>query len=188
MGKPRGDIREKIFCLREEGLTYDEIASIVCCNKGTVCYHLNSTQKQKSQERQIRSRQKNHISGRIFCFKKPYQAKNRKGFLQNIRQKTRKFKTRGGEAVSNYDYGYKEVLEKLGDSPKCYLTGVPIDLSKSSTYSFDHIIPRSRGGNNSLENLGLCLREVNNAKSDMTPEEFISLCKKIVDYNNNQST
>ena len=76
----------------------------------------------------------------------------------------------------------EEFLEKTGDSPICYLTGQPIDISKPKSYQFDHKIPRSRGGDNSLDNLGLCVNRANRAKYDLTPEEFYYLCKDIVEY------
>ena len=74
-----------------------------------------------------------------------------------------------------------ELIEKLGDNPKCYLTGKEIDLSKSGSYSLDHIVPKSKGGENSLENCGLTCREANQAKSDLDLEEFVSLCQAVID-------
>jgi CRISPR/Cas system Type II protein with McrA/HNH and RuvC-like nuclease domain len=75
----------------------------------------------------------------------------------------------------------EELEQKLGDNPKCYLTGKEIDLSKSRSYSLDHIIPRSKGGDNSIDNCGLSCREANQAKSDLSLEDFISLCQSVVD-------
>ena len=76
----------------------------------------------------------------------------------------------------------EDVLKKFGENPVCYLTGQSIDLSKPSTYHLDHIIPRSRGGNNSLDNLGLCTKQANQAKTNMTPDELINLCKVILQH------
>lgn len=58
-----------------------------------------------------------------------------------------------------------------------------INIEETRSYHFDHIVPRSRGGNNSLENLGIATKEANNAKNDMTEEEFIDLCKRVLQNN-----
>jgi CRISPR/Cas system Type II protein with McrA/HNH and RuvC-like nuclease domain len=50
--------------------------------------------------------------------------------------------------------------------------GEPIDLQDMPRYSFDHIIPLSRGGESTLENMGLALKEANQAKSDLTKKNF----------------
>lgn len=41
----------------------------------------------------------------------------------------------------------------------------------SSELTLDHVLPRSRGGRNSWENLVTACRKCNQAKGDMTPEE-----------------
>lgn len=76
----------------------------------------------------------------------------------------------------------EDVIDKVGENPLCYLTGQPIDISKPSTYEFDHIIPKSRGGTNQLDNLGVCLKLANRAKDSMTPDEFLNLCKLVVSH------
>jgi 5-methylcytosine-specific restriction endonuclease McrA len=75
----------------------------------------------------------------------------------------------------------KQFLDKVGAEPKCYLTGVPIDLSDTSSYHLDHIIPSSRGGDNSLENCGLASAAANKAKSDLTLDEFRHLCRLVIE-------
>lgn len=77
----------------------------------------------------------------------------------------------------------KNVLSHFGKNPKCYLTGRKIDLTKTSSYHFDHIIPRTKGGENTLENLGLLCKDANIAKYNKTSEEFISLCREILENN-----
>ena len=75
-----------------------------------------------------------------------------------------------------------QFLQKIGIHPKCYLTGRPIDLDKGD-YHFDHIKPKSKGGDDSLENCGLASRSANLAKNDMTPNEFIAFCQEVLTYN-----
>ena len=73
-----------------------------------------------------------------------------------------------------------QLLEKIGDVPRCYLTGRLIDLNKSETYHLDHIIPTSKGGDNSLENCNITCKEANIAKNNLSVEEFYNLCLDVV--------
>jgi len=83
----------------------------------------------------------------------------------------------------NTQFGTSDVLEKIGDSPACYLTGRKIDLQDTRSYHLDHIVPRSKGGDNSLENLGLADRHANIAKSNLSIEELLQLCEDILTHN-----
>ncbi len=76
----------------------------------------------------------------------------------------------------------EDVINKFGENPKCYLTGEQLDIYQPRTYAFDHIIPASRGGLSSIDNLGLCTKQANMAKSDLTPDEFYKLCKKVIQH------
>ena len=64
----------------------------------------------------------------------------------------------------------------------CYLTGREIDLKDTSSYHFDHIVPRSKGGTNDLDNLGVACGDANRAKSDMHTGEFVELCKDVLEH------
>lgn len=64
------------------------------------------------------------------------------------------------------------ILKKIGNDPRCEITGIPIDLTKSDTYSFDHIIPRSRGGLNTLENCRLVTTNQNKLKGSFLDNEL----------------
>ena len=68
---------------------------------------------------------------------------------------------RFGELSSNQNFSIEELRKKLGDNPICYLTGEPIDLLERDEYTLDHIIPRAKGGKNTLDNLGILKREIN---------------------------
>jgi 5-methylcytosine-specific restriction endonuclease McrA len=80
-------------------------------------------------------------------------------------------------------FGYKDVLNKYNNETKvqCYLTGDWIDLTQDD-YSFDHIVPLSRGGSCELNNLGIVTPIANMAKSSMLESEFVELCKKVLQY------
>jgi 5-methylcytosine-specific restriction endonuclease McrA len=77
-------------------------------------------------------------------------------------------------------FNEEKLIEKIGDEPKCYLTGRSICLSDSRSYHLDHVIPRSKGGDNSIENCEIACREANQAKSNMSYDNFIQLCREIV--------
>jgi 5-methylcytosine-specific restriction endonuclease McrA len=83
----------------------------------------------------------------------------------------------------NLVFRWNDVIEKFGWETTCYLTGDPINLREPLTYQFDHKIPSSRGGTGDISNLGIALRAANQAKSDMTIEELLSLCSKILQHN-----
>lgn len=158
-------MKEKILKLREEGKTYREIREILGCAKATISYHCGNGQKQKSKER--KKKQEVNVKYKIY--------KKIDFFVGEFPDHMFKYQKRTPE---HEDY-YKKIIE----NPYCYLTGKRIDLNDSRSYHLDHIIPRSKGGDNSIKNMGLALKEANQAKSDMTKEEFLELCKSVIKYN-----
>lgn len=44
------------------------------------------------------------------------------------------------------------------------------------------MIPVSKGGEGTLENLGFTVPEANRSKSDMTLEEYLDLCEEVLRY------
>ena len=60
---------------------------------------------------------------------------------------------------------------------RCALTG---RVLTPETVSLDHIVPLSRGGGSTLDNIQFVTREANQAKSTMSQEEFIELCRDVV--------
>lgn len=74
-----------------------------------------------------------------------------------------------------------DIINKFGTKTKCYLTGTPIDLEKDN-YCFDYIVPVSKGGTNDLSNLGITIPIANYSKSDLTVEEYLELCKKVLEH------
>lgn len=63
------------------------------------------------------------------------------------------------------------LLRKQGG--KCALTGT--DLTPENC-SLDHALPVARGGTHDESNLQLVTKAINQAKGQMTNEEFVSMC------------
>ena len=58
----------------------------------------------------------------------------------------------------------------------CAMTGQRLDRSAQ----LDHILPKARGGDDSVENLRWTGELVNIAKRDMTDPEFVDLCSSVM--------
>ncbi len=64
----------------------------------------------------------------------------------------------------------------IRDGYKCQYTGMRI---KESEADIDHVIPRSKGGKNTWENMVVCMKDINRMKADRTPEQAgLMLIKK----------
>lgn len=184
-------IKEQCLKLKSEGKSYSEICSILQCSKSTVAYHLNSTTKIAVRKWQNNKRKEDWI------YKFMYKCSNfltRKYTSKNLKVKNldwnKMFRTRVSEFCNRYKEkgnlvkkcNYKVVLDYLkGTKVNCYLTGTPIDLEKDD-YCFDHIIPVSKGGTNDLNNLGITIPAANYAKNNLTVDEFINLCKLVLEH------
>jgi CRISPR/Cas system Type II protein with McrA/HNH and RuvC-like nuclease domain len=158
-------LQQEIIRLRKEGKTYTQIQKILKCSKGTIAYNCSDMAKQNTKKRCER-----------YSSEKGALYKKLQGYCYNYGKKSKK---RKNYPLLNLD----EVKKKLGDNPICYLTGESIDISDMKKYSLDHIIPLSKGGKSTLKNLGLTTKEANQAKSDLTKEEFLSLCVKVLQHN-----
>lgn len=62
---------------------------------------------------------------------------------------------------------------------KCALTGKRLDR----TAQLDHCLPKAKGGEDRIENLQWVCAEINRAKRDLTHDQFISLCKSVISWN-----
>ena len=83
------------------------------------------------------------------------------------------------------NYGSKDVLNKIQTDEykaNCYLTGREINLKETSNYHLDHVVPRTKGGTNDLDNLQIACKEANMAKSDMLTGEFVELCREVLEH------
>jgi DNA-binding CsgD family transcriptional regulator len=173
--------KHEILRLRAEGKNYNQISNILGCSKSTVCFHCGEGQKEKSK---IRSKKIHPFIKKRHRFLEITNQSNNKinpKLLNNKQILYRKIYT--FTRNKNFMFTIEELMNKYEKNTICYLTGKQIDVNKPRTYEFDHIIPRSRGGNNSLDNLGLISKEANRAKSNMTPDEFLNLCKQVLEHN-----
>lgn len=112
---------------------------------------------------------------------KKCQEKTIKNPYYSLIKKVKKFKSKN----KNYpikDYGYKDLIKKFGDKPKCYLTGIELDYFNGESYHLDHVIPASKGGSNELDNMQIASKYANIAKNNLSVDELIDLCKNIINY------
>lgn len=177
-----GELKNKILQLRGEGKTYDEIQSTLKCSKGTIAYYCGVGQKLKTENRRKKLRAKHPYISKChtFLYSRQRYGRTNSKYIKTIQriiyEKIHEFCD--GDNMFTYD----DVINKFGQNPKCYITGEEIDISKSRSYAFDYIIPKSRGGDNSIDNLGICTTTANQAKHTMTPDELYFFCKKVLEH------
>jgi len=75
----------------------------------------------------------------------------------------------------------KDLLEK--QDYKCAYTGKNLIIGENA--SIDHIIPRSKGGSNEIQNLQWVDKDINEMKNDFTHDEFMNTIKIIIKYLSN---
>jgi 5-methylcytosine-specific restriction endonuclease McrA len=186
------NLKNKIIELRSQGLSFKQISETLDCSKGTVCYYLTKGQKEKSKLRTRNYRKKVHPflkKLQDFTSRKPKLLSTKNQTSTNKKLFYKKmisflgFRNKKGFKMKDFSFTVEDVISKLSESPRCYLSGELIDISKPRTYHFDHKVPVSRGGENTLDNLGICTKQINSSKTDMTPEEYIELCKKVLEHN-----
>lgn len=166
--------KELAIQLRSEGKTYKEIMNQVPRSLSTISYYCSPLTKETTLKRQQLSR-KGKITKEV----------NPGKFPRFLLAKISSFKNGTNRRIvtTKGSFTNKQFYEKFGRYTKCYLTGKDIDLYKQGVYEFDHIIPFSKGGTCNLDNLGILCKDVNYAKGNLTIEEFITLCKEVLQYN-----
>lgn len=164
-------MKEKILKLRSKGYSYRQIEKKIGCSKSTIAYHCNKTTKNKVIEKT-----------------RKYREENKKDKIKSgaVTKKARSFCQRrvGNKLDTNLSvtFTYRDVVKKFGEDTTCYLTGSPVNL-RYDNYHFDHIIPRAKGGSNTIENLGICIPEANAAKGSLIQEDFFELISTILIHN-----
>jgi 5-methylcytosine-specific restriction endonuclease McrA len=179
-------MKESILKLRAEGLTYQQISSKLQCSKSLVSYYCGDNQKQKSKLRSQNRWNRLIIGRKVDKFQRTRTSqynrklKDKTEDFQRLRYRTDQGRRLGKRKLL---FTCSDVIRKFGRYTNCYLTGRPIDLNKPETYHFDHIVPYSRGGTNTLDNLGITCKEANKAKDVLPVDEFLNLCKEILEHN-----
>lgn len=162
-------------------MNYNQIAKTIPCSKSTVSYHCGKGVKNNTLKYQEERRKNNPLIRKMGNFKD-----------KTSRNKIRDFQRRDGSKLNNKmekNFTLEELENSIGKNPTCYLTGRKINIMNPKTYALDHFLPCSRGGKNTLDNLKLACKDANQAKHDMLYEEFVQLCREVVntyDKNNLQ--
>lgn len=100
---------------------------------------------------------------------------------KKFRTAVSRFKNVNMEQNELLEYSYHDALEHLGGmKTKCYLTGKEIDI-ETDDFNLDHIIPLDKGGSNELSNMGITIPEANASKTNLTVEEYLDLCKSVLE-------
>jgi len=175
-------IKEDILRLREMGFSYNQIKSRLGCSKGTISYHCGEGQKDKTlattRKRRLcplRTKMEAFIYGKKKEVKNPF-LETFKPQNHCLRDKMIQFARIGTKAKRKgykFMFKLKDLKKKIGGDPRCHWTGRKIDLTNRKSFHLDHLLPKSRGGDNSLDNCVLACREANQGHSDSTPEEYV---------------
>jgi hypothetical protein len=175
-------LKDEIIKLRDQGLSYNQIRDRLGCSKGTISYHCGEGQKSKVLDR-TKKRRLCPLRTKMEAFKHGKKKDVQNPFVEVwqfknhcLRDKLIHF-ARIGTKANRMGYKFmfklKDLIKKIGDDPRCYWTGRKIDLNSRRSYHLDHLIPKSRGGDNSLDNCVLACREANQGHSDSMPGEYI---------------
>ena len=74
----------------------------------------------------------------------------------------------------------KRLFRKISEQQyRCHLSGVLLDVDDAS---LDHIVPLSRGGTHTIDNIAIVHVAINRMKGTMSEDEFIGWCRKVVEW------
>ena len=172
-------MKNKILKLRSKGKSYREIEKILGCNRGLISYHCGKGRKEKVRDNTKKLRKNNLLIKKVDNFK----LKNNRKLSHAVRDFQRRKFGKLLNKSDKYSFNCNDVLKKFGINAKCYLTGEEFNLMTDNGYGLDHIVPPKKGGENTLENMGILNGVVNKMKGDMLMEELLIRCKKILEYN-----
>jgi 5-methylcytosine-specific restriction endonuclease McrA len=172
---------EEIYDLDNRGYSVNAIAKHIGCHRTTVTmYRLgNVTDKAKARRKRVNEQNKEYRKSRPWF----YRLAGKVSAFKSIR--TRRSGTNGNGkyepvAIPEQEYRTADVLLKLAENPTCYLTGRKLNIKNPSSYSLDHIKPRSRGGSIELSNMGFTCPEANESKSSRTVKEHLDYCAEVL--------
>jgi len=166
-------LREQILSYKKEHPNegFKKVAHAVGCTKNAVKYHLSPGAKERNVARVMVYRRQNPLWKKVQNFRQLHEKKKNFDRVEPSRR-----------VRASSQFTTTALISKIMASKVCYLTGEAIDIDDLNSFEFDHKVPVSKGGSNDLDNFGLCIRAVNRAKNDMTPEEFLQLCLKVVKH------
>jgi 5-methylcytosine-specific restriction endonuclease McrA len=180
-----GNQLTQITILEILGVYPTNIAKVVNCNRARIS-QLRNKEQYAAKQKQIHQSKLNDLEyivrRRITQFCRDRRRKKRKwsevkSFRQMISKRINGF-TRGEKQMFHFD----ELMEKIGDNPRCAMTGRTINLQNRKSWQLDHIIPSSKGGDDTLENCQLVCTEANQSKANMTEQEHLNLCREILEH------
>jgi len=177
------ELGNRIIELKKEGYSYNKIMKELNCSKSTISYYLGNDQKQKA----LKRNKKTSSKPEFVLQKKLYTFRYKDNLGKRVLSKVRDFQRREGSKNTitkpELNFSIDDFLLKIGNEPKCYLSGEIINLYETKLYSIDHIIPATKGGENTIENAGLISSSINKMKSDITVEEFLEKCIQVLKFN-----
>ena len=175
------ELKNKILGLKKLGLYADQIIANLGISRAKyvyILYRAHLPHKHLSPEK-IEKREADRIKRNIRS--KEWRARRKLTPSHHIQSKINNFISKN---KCDKIFTVQDVLDKFGAKPVCYLTGMVIDYADPKSYSFDHYIPLSKGGDSNLNNLRLCHPIVNYMKFTSSHAEFVEWCQKVVDWNN----
>lgn len=174
--------KEDILRLRKQGKSFGQISKQLGCSKSVISYHCGNGSEKARVARNNKSAQP--ICKKVNSFKSRCSKSSYDTFKRKLKGFKRKGSNNSHSIVNNIskNYSCKDVVEKIGKNPRCYLTGKKINLEDTSAYHLDHITPTAKGGSNDLDNLNICLAEANQAKGQLTLKEFYKLCEDVLKW------
>ena len=169
-------------------MSYTQIQSQLGCSKSLISYHCNQQTKDKTKARFKKEIWKEKFLRQLDNFKRRRVGRGKSSKCKDWNHKLRSAiscfqisRVSKETRMKNKHFTYKEAIEHFGGTTtKCYLTGRTIDILKDD-YCLDHIVPISKGGSNQLSNMGMTCPEANASKSDLTLEEYLNLCKEVLE-------
>jgi 5-methylcytosine-specific restriction endonuclease McrA len=181
-------IRDKILELWSKGLSKNAIKRQLNCSIATVCYHCSDSFRERRLKQNSIYKKVYGLQTKITHFirssMKKYERKihiHKQSLQKRLLGKINKFK----QIVKKHNgvlsmISIEQVKNLLQEKPYCYITGRPINIYDTSSYQFDHIMPASRGGAATIDNLGFTCKEANLAKNDRTIAEHLQYCKEVL--------